>query len=86
MNSSTTPDFWACYHALAPEVQSVARSAFRRWLADPRHPSLRFKKAGGLWSVRVGHSHRALAMLDGDTWVWFWIGEHDEYERLLAGQ
>ena len=25
----------------------------------------------------------ALAAFDGTTFVWFWIGRHDEYERLL---
>jgi len=23
-----------------------------------------------------------VALLDGDTFCWFWIGSHDEYERL----
>jgi len=26
--------------------------------------------------------HRALALLEGDTFYWFWVGSHDEYERL----
>ncbi|CDI00961.1 hypothetical protein BN873_10217 [Candidatus Competibacter denitrificans Run_A_D11] len=33
---------------------------------DPLHPSLHFKKVGKLWSVRVGSTHRALAVEDGD--------------------
>jgi hypothetical protein len=27
--------------------------------------------------------YRALGLLKGDTVTWFWIGTHDEYERLL---
>jgi hypothetical protein len=34
--------------------------------------------------VRVNQSYRALGVRTGDEIVWFWIGDHDEYERLLA--
>ena len=37
-----------------------------------------------MWSVRVGAGYRALAILDGDTFFWYWIGDHDQYEKLLA--
>jgi len=50
---------------------------------NPRHPSLRFKKVGEVWSVRVGSGYRAAAILQDDTFFWFWIGTHDEYERLV---
>ena len=50
---------------------------------NPRHPSLRFKKIGGLWSVRAGFAHRALAVEDGSDFIWVWIGDHDDYERLI---
>lgn len=36
-----------------------------------------------VYSARIDLNHRALGILDGDTIVWFWIGPHDEYERLL---
>jgi hypothetical protein len=86
MKSSTTPDFWASYRDLPPEIKSRARIAYRLWQSNPRHPSLRFKKVGRLWSVRVGGGYRALSLLEGDTFYWFWIGTHDEYERLLSGE
>ncbi len=51
--------------------------------SDSRHPSLHLKKAGRFWSVRIGLHHRALAVeLDNDL-IWFWIGQHPEYDRLL---
>jgi hypothetical protein len=53
---------------------------------DPSHPSLHFKKVGELWSARVGAAHRALAVPDGDDFVWVWIGTHDEYERMIMGR
>jgi hypothetical protein len=84
MKSSTTPDFWVAYEKLPPEIKSRARTAYRLWQVNPRHPSLRFKKVGEVWAVRVGGGYRALAMLQGDTFFWFWIGTHDEYERFLS--
>ena len=57
---------------------------YHLWQANPRHPSLRFKKVGALWSVRIGNGYRALSLLEEETFFWFWIGTHDEYERLLS--
>jgi hypothetical protein len=36
-----------------------------------------------IYSARVGLGYRALAVLDGDLAVWFWIGTHADYDRLL---
>jgi len=45
---------------------------------------LHFKKVNEFWSARIGLSHRALAMKIPEGFLWVWIGEHKEYERLLA--
>ena len=37
-----------------------------------------------MYSVRVGLNHRALAFDFGEHLVWFWIGPHDEYDRLIS--
>jgi hypothetical protein len=83
MISSTTKSFRSRYKNLAPEIRRLARKNFRLWLRNPRHPSLRFKKVGRFWSARVGADHRALALIKGNKAEWFWIGPHDEYDRLL---
>ena len=44
----------------------------------------RFKKCGAVWSVRVDAGYRALAVFEDDTFFWYWIGDHDQYEKLLA--
>jgi hypothetical protein len=31
----------------------------------------------------VGLGHRVLGQLDGEDIVWFWIGTHAEYDKLL---
>ena len=84
MKSLTTPDFWATYAALSPEIRARARVVYSLWQQNPRHPSLQFKKTGNAWSVRIGRGYRALALLEDDVFHWFWIGTHDEYERLLG--
>jgi hypothetical protein len=36
-----------------------------------------------VWSVRITLGYRALGIVDGDTITWFWIGNHQDYERRL---
>jgi hypothetical protein len=53
------------------------------WVRNPHHPSLCFKKVGEIWTVRIARGFRALALLQDDVFHWFWVGSHDEYERML---
>ena len=85
MNSSTTSRFWLAYRALPPDVRAQARKAYRLWQENPRHSSLRFAPKGDYWSVRVSQGWRALGRMHEGGMVWFWIGSHDEYERLIRG-
>jgi hypothetical protein len=34
--------------------------------------------------VRIGLGVRALGVRDGDDLIWFWIGTHAHYDRLIA--
>jgi hypothetical protein len=86
MNHRATARFWACYRALPEEVRRLADRDYELLRADPRHPSLHFKKVGPFWSVRVGLHYRALAVEDGEDVVWVWIGTHAEYDRLVRAQ
>lgn len=83
MRHRTTRRFWQLFDKLPKPVQELARSNFQILKDDPRHPSLHFKRVGKLWSARVGISYRALAVEDGEDYIWVWIGLHDEYERLI---
>ena len=64
------------YYALADKNYALLR-------ADPSHPSLRFREIEGLWSVRVGAHYRALAYRENGDFVWFWIGSHADYDKLM---
>ena len=84
MNHHASPDFWGCYRALPASVQDLADKSFGLLKTDPRHPSLHFRKVGRYWSARVGLHHRAVAVEAPDGLVWFWIGAHAEYDRLVG--
>ncbi len=79
----TTRRFWKCFDDLPESVQRTAKKNFDLLKKNPSHPSLRFKKVGKFWSVRVGISHRALAVEDGADFIWVWIGTHDKYDELI---
>ncbi|MFL6569582.1 MAG: hypothetical protein ACJ8LI_10470 [Chthoniobacterales bacterium] len=83
MNSSTAPEFWEWFGRLSAEQQKRVRKAYRLWRSNPRHPSLRFKKVGRLWSVRVTDAMRALGVDKDGVIVWFYVGPHDRYERKI---
>jgi hypothetical protein len=80
----TASSFWACYENLPLEIRGLANKNFQLLKADPAHPSLQFKKAGKVWSVRVGSHYRAIATPIEDGFLWIWIGTHAEYDKLLA--
>ena len=65
----------------------MAREKYRLWLRDHFHPSLHFKLVGDrLWSARITKDYRALGRQKDELIVWFWIGTHSQYERLIYMQ
>ena len=76
--------FWRAYEALPATVQRLADRSYELLKADPNHPSLRLKRVGRFWSVRVGLHHRALGVDVEDGILWFWIGTHAEYDALVG--
>jgi hypothetical protein len=86
VKSRATPNFWRCYQKLPKKTQRLADKSFELFKADPSHPSLHFKKVGKLRSVRVSINCRALAVERKKSLLWFWIGNHDDYEKLIASE
>ena len=87
MKSELTQEFLERFRNLPERVKQTARKNYHLWKQNPRHPSLEFKKLNTsmpIYSVRAGIGWRALGVLkDSDTIVWFWIGPHSEYDKLL---
>jgi len=61
----------------------VADKNFELLKADPKHPSLHLKKVGGYWSVRAGRKYRAVGVDIDEGILWFWIGVHSEYDKII---
>jgi hypothetical protein len=85
VNHFASPDFWFHYRQLPPEIRDLADKNFELLKQNLRHPSLRLKKVGIFYSARVGLHYRVLAKERSEGLVWFWIGHHSEYDRLLGG-
>lgn len=81
----TTASFWDLYNGLSDSLRERADKQFALLSDKPEHPSLQLKSVGELWSARVTDAYRVLALREGNVFTWFWIGPHDEYERLLKG-
>jgi mRNA-degrading endonuclease RelE of RelBE toxin-antitoxin system len=80
------PRFWKLYNALPEGIQDLADKNFALLKANPQHPSLGFKKIAnvdGLWAARVGDHYRVLAREGSGGMTWFWIGSHEEYNKLI---
>lgn len=86
MNHWASSRFWEHYESLPAHVRELADRSFERLKSDPYYPSLHFKKAGQFWSARVGLNYRALAVEVPEGFLWVWIGDHEEYDRLIDGQ
>ena len=88
MKSELSLEFVKLFRKLPERVKRTARKNYKLWKTNARHPSLEFKAVKGVkqvYSIRVGIGWRALGVLkEGeDTMVWFWIGSHGEYDKLL---
>ena len=80
--SRGTSEFWRLYRALPADIRLLAQKNYQLWSASPFHPSLRFKSIGKSdWSARVGGHYRAVGKFSGNTFLWEWIGSHEEYNK-----
>jgi hypothetical protein len=75
--------FWEAFQRLPASVRIAANKNYELLKADPRHPSLHFKKVGDYWSARIGRGYRALAIEVEGGLLWFWIGSHKDYDELI---
>jgi mRNA-degrading endonuclease RelE of RelBE toxin-antitoxin system len=87
MKSFTTPSFWEEYRALPSQIRQQAREAYKLFKDNPYHPGLHFKQinaAQSIYSTRISRDYRALGIRDGDEIIWFWIGPHTTYDKLIS--
>ena len=87
MISHTTKQFRKLLRELPADVQKQARQAYLTWSRDPWHSSLRFKQIHStdpIYSARISLGWRTVGVRSGDTVIWYWIGSHADYDKLIA--
>lgn len=86
MISRTTEKFRALFALLPNTIKAQAKEAYQQFKRDPYHPSLQFKRVHSskpIYSVRISLDYRAVGIIHDNEIIWFWIGSHNVYEKLL---
>ena len=81
--------FVRAYGQLPARVQQRVKRAYALFRNNPSHPSLDFKPirsraAQRLYSAKVDEQYRVLGTLADGQILWFWVGPHHEYDRLVS--
>jgi mRNA-degrading endonuclease RelE of RelBE toxin-antitoxin system len=87
VKSHTTERFRKMLQPLPEQIRRQASEAYKLFKQNPHHPSLRFKQihpTKPVYSVRINIDYRAVGAREGDDMLWFWIGSHTEYEKLIS--
>lgn len=87
MISHTTTRFRKTFAELPEEIRRQAKEAYKLFKRNPYHSSLRFKQVHPrkpIFSVRASLGYRAVGIKESDTIIWFWIGTHSDYDRVLS--
>jgi Txe/YoeB family toxin of Txe-Axe toxin-antitoxin module len=85
--SHTSKRFRKLLAELPKHIKQRAREVYKQFEQDPYHPGLHFKRVHStkpIYSVRINIEYRALGILSENEIIWFWIGPHKEYDRLLS--
>lgn len=86
-----TASYREMYDLLPVAVRKAAMGAFRAFQRDPGHKGLALHEPAdtknnrfppGSFSARATMQFRAVARVDGDTNVWYWIGPHGLYDTM----
>lgn len=86
MISRTSEKFRVLFSLLPASIKIQAKQAYWQFKKDPYHPSLQFKRVHStrpIYSVRVNIDYRAVGILQNNEIIWFWIGSHSVYDKLL---
>lgn len=87
MKSKINEDFLDSYWKLPRTIRDQARKAYGLFRDNPQHPSLNFKRihpSEPFYSARISRGYRTVGILDNDVIIWFWIGSHTDYDKLVS--
>jgi len=86
MISRTTDRFWKCYRELPENIRKEAKKAYKTFNKNPYHPGLYFKRIHStrpIFSIRITKDYRAVGIQQEGQIIWFWIGSHADYDKLI---
>ena len=86
MISHTNSSFWKLYKKLPQSIRNIAKKQYKLFATDPYHASLHFKRVHStkpIYSVRITRNYRVVGVLNDNIIIWFWVGSHDDYDKLL---
>jgi len=86
MISHTTGNFRKMFADLPKLIQTQAKKAYKKFQKNPNHPSLHFRQihtTKPIYSARITIDYRAVGIQSQNEIIWFWIGAHKEYDKLL---
>lgn len=83
MKHFASRSFWKAYQSLPTEIHDLADRSFDLLKTNSDHPSLHLKKVGKYWSARIGRKYHAVGVEIDEGLLWFWIGTHAEYDKLI---
>ena len=86
MISYTNSAFWKGYTKLPTHIKDIAKKQYKLFAHDPHHASLHFKRVHStkpIYSARTNRGYRAVGILNNNTIIRFWVGSHDDYDKLL---
>jgi hypothetical protein len=69
---------------LPTPVRELADKNFELLKYNPQHPSRHSERADRFFSARVGLSYRTLGVEVEDGALWFWIGSHADYDKIVG--
>ncbi len=75
------------YRKLPIDIRKIAKKQYKFFKENPYHASLHFKRIHSnkpIFSARINYSYRTIGVLtDDNIIIWFWIGSHDEYDKII---
>lgn len=79
--------FREAFQKLPNEIKEKAKEAYILWQVNPYNKGLHFKKIHSIkpiYSVRINIDFRACGIKEGEHLVWFWIGSHEDYNKIIS--
>lgn len=88
VKSVRTRQFKKLFERLPPHIQEIARRKFELFKANPNHPSFHRRIVQSTAHLshphhefRITRDYRATCFIDGDTYVWVFIGSHADFDK-----